>query len=402
MTRPVRSPAGDAYPPEASWAAHIIDRPYSPPNSGVPVIGIAREAETNGTFEVRPGPSRWTDEAAHRLTELKAPDWALEVHHHIEMQLAAWMMRCEVTSVELVINREPCGSLKGRVLQLRREGTLVTKLLDDEHGNYLDLTQVPVNADVSGEMRLLNTRHGAGSARLWQLVVEFDDDDGWGGGPSVWLQAGLAGPRGALIWVEPGRAFVPAAGVRRLADSHDWLSYFDWSGTPCSVRGAASVPIEQVFAAVDEVVATRRTAHRAHQQLGFSPDLGEERDDPFTVTESEIDDLIMRVAGQRRRVPGASGTASADRSRLRRRGRRSRDVPRRGGWDSGGAVGDPMSPGTHGTNNVDYVAGSGVSLRAAGQALREFLATGELPHTIRWVFEADLEAGPVHVFKRGA
>ena len=61
-----------------------------------------------------------------------------------------------------------------------------------------------------------------------------------------------------------------------------------------------------------------------------------------------------------------------------------------------------MSPGTHGTNNVDYVAGSGVSLRGAGQALREFLATGELPHTIRWVFEADLEAGPVHVFKRGA
>lgn len=114
MTKPIRSPAGDAYPPEASWAVHLIDQPYSATNSGIPVIGLAREAGTNTTFEVHPGPSRWTDEAEHRLTELKAPDWALEVHHHIEMQIAAWMMGCGATSAELVINRQPCGARKGR------------------------------------------------------------------------------------------------------------------------------------------------------------------------------------------------------------------------------------------------------------------------------------------------
>lgn len=64
--------------------------------------------------------------------------------------------------------------------------------------------------------------------------------------------------------------------------------------------------------------------------------------------------------------------------------------------------GDPLSPDSHGTNDVDYVAGSGASLRAAGHALRELLAAGELPHSIRWVFEAGLETGPVRVFRRGA
>lgn len=134
----------------------------------------------------------------------------------------------------------------------------MTKLLDDEFGNYVELFQIPSDADVAGELRAMNKRHGARSARLWRLVVEVDDDDGWGGGPSVWLEAGLAGPRGALIWIENNRTFVPAGGVPRLADDRDWLSYFDWSGTPCSVRGAASVPIEQVFSVVKEVVATRR------------------------------------------------------------------------------------------------------------------------------------------------
>lgn len=134
----------------------------------------------------------------------------------------------------------------------------MTKLLDDEHGNYADLTQLSADADVAGELRVLNARHGSGLARLWELVVEFDDFDDWGRCPSVWLDAGFAGARGALIWVENERTFIPADGVRRLADAHDWLPYFDFAGVECSVRGAASVPIEQVFAVVQEVVATRR------------------------------------------------------------------------------------------------------------------------------------------------
>ncbi len=57
---------------------------------------------------------------------------------------------------------------------------------------------------------------------------------------------------------------------------------------------------------------------------------------------------------------------------------------------------------THGTNNIDYVAGSGMSVRSVVRALREFLATCELPRNIRWVLESDLEAGTVHVLERGA
>jgi hypothetical protein len=134
----------------------------------------------------------------------------------------------------------------------------VTDLFGDELGNYADLTQLPANSDVSGHLRTLNSRYGAASPRLWQLVVEFDDDDRWGTGPAVWLEAGIAGSRGALIWVERGRTLIPATGAYRLSDDRDWLPYLDWSGTPCSVRGAASVPVEQVFAAVEDVVASRR------------------------------------------------------------------------------------------------------------------------------------------------
>jgi hypothetical protein len=110
---PSRSPAGDAYPPNAGWAAHLIDQPYSPVLSRVPVVGIAREVGTNVSFEVRPGQGRWSDEAEHRFMELKAPAEFVSVHHHVEMQIAAWMVRSCTRRTELVINREPCGERFG-------------------------------------------------------------------------------------------------------------------------------------------------------------------------------------------------------------------------------------------------------------------------------------------------
>jgi hypothetical protein len=105
----MRKATGDAYPPKAAWAAHLIDQPYSPMGGRVPVVGIARELGTGAGFEMRPGPGRWCDVAERRVTELKAPDWAVEICHHIEMQVAAWMASSALTEVELVINREPCG-----------------------------------------------------------------------------------------------------------------------------------------------------------------------------------------------------------------------------------------------------------------------------------------------------
>lgn len=155
--------------------------------------------------------------------------------------------------------------------------------------------------------------------------------------------------------------------------------------------------------------------------LGY-PAAAQAYDDVFVVADAGIDDLVARVAettsddaylehqGRPRFADPDDGAevgdhvlylAAADRwAYLRYVG------PIGGAPELDGVpvvpLGDPASPGTHGTNNIDYVAGSGVSVRAAAQALREFLATGELPRSIRWVLEADLEAGPVHVFKRGA
>ena len=134
----------------------------------------------------------------------------------------------------------------------------MTELFSDEMGNCLDLTQLPAGVDVVGELRALNARHGLALPCLWQLVVEFDQDERWGRGPAVCLDAGFAGPRGALIWFDREGTFIPASGKHRLRDERDWLPYYDWSGTECGVRGAASVPVEQVFAAVREVVSTRR------------------------------------------------------------------------------------------------------------------------------------------------
>jgi hypothetical protein len=132
------------------------------------------------------------------------------------------------------------------------------KVLREDLGNYADLTELPLDADVAGELRELNVRRGAGTACLWWLPLEFEDDEVWGRGPKVWLDAGTAGPAGALRWVDGDGIFVPASGLAALSRPAEWLPYFDWSGTSTQVHVALQVPIEQVFEAVAELVATRR------------------------------------------------------------------------------------------------------------------------------------------------
>jgi Immunity protein Imm1 len=45
-------------------------------------------------------------------------------------------------------------------------------------------------------------------------------------------------------------------------------------------------------------------------------------------------------------------------------------------------VGDESSPATHGTNNTDYPAGSGLPLSDVRAIVTNFLATGTLPGTV--------------------
>ncbi|HEV3358218.1 MAG TPA: Imm1 family immunity protein [Pseudonocardiaceae bacterium] len=154
--------------------------------------------------------------------------------------------------------------------------------------------------------------------------------------------------------------------------------------------------------------------------LGY-PATAEARDDVFVVGEADVEDLLARLArpgsddaylehqGRPRYVDPDDGEEAGDHvmylavvdrwAYLRYIGPIS-DAPSLCGVPMV-PLGDPVSPETHGTNNIDYVAGSGMSVRVVGRALREFLATGELPRTIRWVRESDAETGLVHVLKRG-
>jgi hypothetical protein len=63
-------------------------------------------------------------------------------------------------------------------------------------------------------------------------------------------------------------------------------------------------------------------------------------------------------------------------------------------------LGDPTSPPTHGTNNVDYLSGTGLPVETVATALTEFLSTAELPTSIQWITENDLAAGRTRVLQR--
>ncbi|MFD4642139.1 DddA-like double-stranded DNA deaminase toxin [Lentzea sp. NPDC058436] len=101
----------DTYPPGSS--GHLITAPYSAPNSGVPVEGIA-QAPGAPPFEFLPQGGRWTLAAKQRLADLNAPPWAKAVDYHIELQVAAWMIASGHREVVLTINREPCGERFGK------------------------------------------------------------------------------------------------------------------------------------------------------------------------------------------------------------------------------------------------------------------------------------------------
>jgi hypothetical protein len=130
--------------------------------------------------------------------------------------------------------------------------------LHEDHGYYVDLRQLSTDVDLAGELRTFNRAKGPDKTPVWSLVVEEDDSPDWGTWPSIWLDAGTAGSSGALQWTDRDGVFIPAGGVGLLSRPDEWLPYFDWSGVPCGVHVALEVPIEQVFAAVAELVVTRR------------------------------------------------------------------------------------------------------------------------------------------------
>ncbi|GAA2676287.1 MULTISPECIES: DddA-like double-stranded DNA deaminase toxin [Actinosynnema] len=111
LVEPLVAGTGDTYPPGTEWALPLITHRHSPERSGLPVEGHVRalDPESQISHAFRPSGGRWRDEAEERLRALNAPDWALNVVSHVEVQVAAWMIACRIRRAELVLNREPCG-----------------------------------------------------------------------------------------------------------------------------------------------------------------------------------------------------------------------------------------------------------------------------------------------------
>jgi hypothetical protein len=58
----------------------------------------------------------------------------------------------------------------------------------------------------------------------------------------------------------------------------------------------------------------------------------------------------------------------------------------------GSPVGDPTSPGTHGTFNADYFPGTGLALAVLDQVVKAVLTTGSRPTEVEWISDDELEA----------
>lgn len=58
----------------------------------------------------------------------------------------------------------------------------------------------------------------------------------------------------------------------------------------------------------------------------------------------------------------------------------------------GSPVGDPQSPGTHGTFNTDYFPGTGLAVGTLARVLKDLLATGRRPTEVAWVSDDELTA----------
>jgi hypothetical protein len=122
---------------------------------------------------------------------------------------------------------------------------------------------------------------------------------------------------------------------------------------------------------------------------------------------AEVDDAYLEHQGRPRETDPDDGDQAADHVlyvAVRNRWAYLRYLgPVAGLTDLRDAVvplGDPTSPATHGTNNIDYLSGTGLPVETAAQALAEFLSTAELPTSVQWITEGDLAAGRTRVLQR--
>lgn len=81
---------------------------------------------------------------------------------------------------------------------------------------------------------------------VWEFRLGPSDDD-----PALLL--GIRGEIGALVWYGKQDKFVPAGGLNT-----DYANYWTWFGHEAPMRPGSEVPIEQVYAALDELIRTHQ------------------------------------------------------------------------------------------------------------------------------------------------
>ncbi|HEX4220787.1 MAG TPA: Imm1 family immunity protein [Pseudonocardiaceae bacterium] len=67
------------------------------------------------------------------------------------------------------------------------------------------------------------------------------------------LAVGIRGEVGALVWYAKPGMFVPVNGTNR-----DYADYWTWFGHEAPMRPGSEVPIDQVYAALDELIRTQQ------------------------------------------------------------------------------------------------------------------------------------------------
>lgn len=114
--------------------------------------------------------------------------------------------------------------------------------------DHLDVTGYAESALLLDALREANAHSGdpAKGGLVWHFQLGADDSV-----PT--LAVGVRGEVGALVWYEGADQFVPVNGMNR-----DWAGYWTWSGHESPMPPCAEVPVDEVYAVLDELVRTRR------------------------------------------------------------------------------------------------------------------------------------------------
>ncbi|HEX3783576.1 MAG TPA: Imm1 family immunity protein [Pseudonocardiaceae bacterium] len=117
----------------------------------------------------------------------------------------------------------------------------------------IDVSQYDDPADLVAQLREVNERPDPGF--VWFLTVGSQEED-----PT--LVVGVRGEVGALAWYDDDGCFVPVDGL-----NEDHAEYWLWAGHEAPMRPHSEVPVDRVYAAVEELVRTHQRPLRIEWEL---------------------------------------------------------------------------------------------------------------------------------------